>query len=513
MSESSIYSQILLSKTNLEIPLLKSGKTVDSRYDPQRESLRLLETLKEDTHFVIVLGIASGIFINTLLENRKEIFILAVEKSQADLDFLKKLPLVNKLTANKNLCFCSLENLEEKIIELYVPAFYGNLQVIEQRGWTSELTDLIPQINQSISRATGIVSADFSVQSHFGKLWQHNILSNLKNMEKLTALDINIPCQKKALVVAAGPSLDKTINILLQERQDYYVIATDTALSILTSYKIIPDAVLSIDGQNISNIHFIQNNKSSFENTLFLFDLCANSSAVKALAEQNYKVCFFTSGHPLSEFINNHFNLKLPSLFSGAGTVTISALDFAAKAGFKNIITAGADFSYSNGKPYAKGTYLDRLYNQKSNRMESFQKLFSALEFRTPLIQKEDSYTTQILQAYRTSFEQYLDKNGMDFCKEEDLYKITCPQKPGQTISIKVENIKAQALLIELKNIYNSKESSKEFNSIYELSPSDISLLPLISWLRNHDNKERSDFNYFYNKAISFAARWEEIKK
>ena len=182
MIEDSIYSQIILSKTGLEIPLLKNGKSIDSRYDPQRESHRLVESIPQQTHFVIVLGIASGIFIESLLEVRKDIFILALEKTDADLNFLQKLSLIQKLQDEKRLAFCTLQNLENKIIEFYVPAFYGNLQVIEQRSWVTENADCLDLIKAAINKACGIVSADFSVQSHFGKLWHHNILSNLKNI-------------------------------------------------------------------------------------------------------------------------------------------------------------------------------------------------------------------------------------------------------------------------------------------------------------------------------------------
>ena len=88
MNEQTIYSEIILSKTGIEIPVFKSGKTVDSRYDPEKESLRLLEQIKPETHFLIIIGIASGTFINTILENRKDIYILAVERNEKDIEFL-----------------------------------------------------------------------------------------------------------------------------------------------------------------------------------------------------------------------------------------------------------------------------------------------------------------------------------------------------------------------------------------------------------------------------------------
>ena len=492
MNEQTIYSEIILSKTGIEIPVFKSGKTVDSRYDPEKESLRLLEQIKPETHFLIIIGIASGTFINTILENRKDIYILAVERNEKDIEFLNKLPLIQKLSNNERVSFCSISELQNKIIELYVPAFYGNLQVIEQRGWITENSDCIQIINTIINKAVGIVSSDFSVQSHFGKLWHHNILSNIKSINKTFAVP-DFPLNKTAVILAAGPTLDSTIQKLQNNKNEYYIIATDTALSITASYNIIPNAVVSIDGQNISNVHFTHTTNQENTETLYLFDLCGNSSAVNYVLQNNGKVCFFTSGHPFSEYINRHFSLKLPSLFSGAGTVTITAVDFAFKAGFKNIEVIGADFSYSNGKPYAKGTYLDRLYNQNANRFLTTQKQFSALEFRTELIKTTNNYTTQILDAYRISFEQYLNDNKLDFYKENYTYKITRTQKPQLINFTKTDNIDGSKILDELKLLYSSKKAETIFNTVFDLTESDVCILPLISWLRNYDNKERND--------------------
>ena len=515
MNEKSIYSEIILSKTGLEIPLLCNGKSIDSRYDPLRDSLRLIEEVNENASFIIVLGIASGIFIQSLLEKRKDLFVLAVEKSQADLEFLGQLQTVKKFADEKRVCLCSLDQLENKIIELYVPAFYGDLQVIEQRAWTNENTDCLERIKASINKAAGIVSADFSVQSHFGKLWQHNIMSNLKSLDYANNDSglCRLPLDKTAVIVAAGPSLDITIKNILSNRDDYYVIATDTALSVLLSYKITPRALVSIDGQNVSNVHFIHNENADISHTLFLFDLCANSSAVNRVIKCGGQVFFFSSGHPLCEYVNRHYSLGLPGLFSGAGTVTITALDFAVQAGFKKIITAGADFAYYKGKPYAKGTYLDRLYNQKANRIENINKQFSALEFRTELLAKNEGFTTQILQAYQMSFENYLTDRGLSFTNENNLYIINSPGADKISFTKNQSVKKGDLIISDLMQTYRTKDYDRIFNSIYELKDSDISLLPLISWIRNHDNIDKKNFNYYYKKAIDCSLDREEINK
>ena len=117
MSDNVFYSDIIISKSGIEIPVFNNGKTVDSRYDPQRESIRLSDQIKDKTNFVIVLGIASGILIKSILEKRENIFILAVESEQADIDFLMKLENVKQISNNKRVCLCTINQLFEKITQ------------------------------------------------------------------------------------------------------------------------------------------------------------------------------------------------------------------------------------------------------------------------------------------------------------------------------------------------------------------------------------------------------------
>ena len=504
MKDKSIYSQVIVSKTGISIPVFKNGKTVDSRYDPERESLRIYEQIKPETSFVIVAGIASGVLINTIIKNRPGCFVLAVEISDDDIEFLSDLSLIKELKQNRQICFCSIQKLAEKIIQNYIPSFYGSFEVIEQRGWSLENQAYLEQIKLIIQKAIGIVSADFSVQSHFGKLWTFNIFSNIRQIEKCSGLQTqNFPTDKTAAILAAGPTLDTTIQKLLKKRRDYYIIATDTALSVCVSYKLIPDAVISLDGQQVSGTHFIHGETFDLSDTLFLFDLSANEVSVKKAFTDNGKVCFFTSGHPLSNFINSEYNLCLPELFSGSGTVTISAVDFAIKAGFNSIQVFGADFAYSKGKPYTKGTYLDRLYNIKANRLEPSQKSFCRLEYRTELIKLSHGvFTTQILNAYKESFEEYLTGLGIEVKKDEDIYILKNGHNSNNFSKLNKPNADVSGTKIVQEIIKQFEKPNDLLNSIYDLTKSDICLLPLISWLRNNDNIDKKDFKYYYNKAI-----------
>ena len=518
----SIYTNFIEAKNSSLIPVLKSGRTLESRYNPQRDGENLANSLDKKFSFFLLMGIGSGILISKILEKFPESRILALEMTDAELSFLKTNQETAKILSDKRIILSTSDQLEKNLINYYIPAKFGDLKIIEQKNWLLENEDKLDFIKSQIKNALEIISSDFSVQSHFGKIWTCNILNNIKLLskqnadyslkakEKLAAGKNIIGKNKKALVLGAGPSLDQKIEILKKNPENYFIISTDTAFQTLSKHKIKPDMVFSLDGQAISHNHFI--NSSDFSDILFAFDLSANFSAVKHVLDAGGKIIFFISGHPLSTLFNQfykHYANALPELNSGSGTVTIAALDFAVKCGFKNIQVLGADFGYSRGKAYTRGTYLDVLYNKGANRLKTSEKLFDNLLFRTELEKvSDDKVTTKILSGYKTSFEDFLEKNHLNYKLEDEIYQIENPknhENPKNTVAKDfIENIfKNHNFDYQNFNYQNFKDffmqTEKKEPEVFE-----IALLPYISWLRKNADYKDLKFQDFQNLAKSF---------
>ena len=481
-----IYKSFEESKNGTLIPVFTSGKTMESRYNPQRDAENLLGSINQDCNFFIILGLGSGLFIEMLSNKCPDAKIIVLELYKEDIEFLKQSESVQKLLRNPKVCITPLDSLEQTLTQNYLPAKYGNLNIIEQRAWINENSAHIEKINSIIKKTLGIISADYSVQSHFGKLWNSNILNNASLAEKINCSTENIISEKDknktAVIVAAGPTLDKTISLFKEAPEKHFIIATDTAGQSLLKHNIIPDIIVSIDGQAVSYNHFIRESGQT-DKTIYAFDLCANSSAARYIHDSGNKVSFFCSGHPLSSAINSISGNPLPVYFSGAGTVTITALDMAIQNGFKEILILGADFSYSNGKAYAEGTYLDALYNKASSKIMHTEGAFSKLMFRTPLTDvAENVKTNQILDAYRVSLETYLTQKDVSFIKENDIYKLHCN---GTAQVMNKPNVNSNGISLKLF-------MSRFINSTPE--EAEPLLLPYIAWLRN--NEKYSHMNY-----------------
>lgn len=490
MKVNELYNNITESKTGLSIPVFISGKTLESKYNPERESDNLISTITESYNFFIVFGLGSGHFVYKLSEKFPYAKILVIENTNNDFLFLNQFEYVNKLRHNSNIIFSDICSFHTTLLNSYIPSLYGDIKIIERLPWKNENHEILPFIINTLNEVLRLISADYSVQCHFGKIWQHNILSNLKYLSK-NPINLKITTEKKiAAIIAAGPSLDSKISYLKKKKSELYIISTDTALGPLLKNNIIPEIVVSIDGQHISQEHFFDC-VTNTESTIFALDLCSNPAIVK----QKAKYLFFNSGHPLSNIAATYANL--PSLYSGAGTVTITALDLAIKLGFDQIQVIAADFSYRNGKPYAKGTYLDSIYGRSENKILPSEQLFTKLMFRTELKQlNSNQTTTTVLESYRKSFEEYLLKLSYVFKKEDDIYFVSSENNK----SSKMTKINSSLKYSEFSNFL--EKDFRDGNRTY--------LLPFISYLRNKTNiknleeLENLAYSYFvsYNKNI-----------
>ena len=402
------YNSIKLSKTQKKLPLANNF-SFHSSYNPEKEAETFASQFSNEELFFVVGGIAGGFHLKSLIENNKNRKIIAVENSIEDIEYLKQLEIVKNLFYKNQIIFCTPENLVNAILENYIPQVYGKLTLTFLRSWKEFFYENSKKIEIITQTALKNIKNDYSVQTRFAKTWNFNFFNNLKQTSKQidfnSLLKINFK-NKKAAIIAAGPTLDYSIKELKKDTEKYTIFCVDTTFPVLLKHSIIPDFCISLDGQNASVNHF-HNLKNFPKKTIFALDLTANLSITQKLAELSLPFFFFESGHPLCRIASNFEGGKsFPSLKSGLGTVTCAALSLAKLLGFEEFTCFGADFSYNFGKPYCKGTYLDDLYSIKQNILSNTETEFSRLLFRTELFKQKNNFTTELLMNYKKSFEE-----------------------------------------------------------------------------------------------------------
>ena len=254
----------------------------------------------------------------------------------------------------------------------------------------------------------------------------------------------------------------------------------------LLKNNIIPQVVVSIDAQIYSREHFIGINKEISKDTIFLLDICANSSIVKKIHNDN--ILFFTNGHPLANFIEEKSNCKFLRLSSGRGTVTSVASDFATKCKFENIILIGTDFSFYKNKPYAKSTYLEKQFLNQSNKIKNLETQYTNLMLRTEIFKNQQgNFTSQLLDEYKIAQQKIIEHSTSNFyIIEENCNPMNLPKFHNKFINTKgsKENISLSNPIIK-SNIFNQILSElsdiNEANNIEKIYP----FLPLLAWGKN----------------------------
>lgn len=489
MQNQSIYTQIITSRDGFQLPV-KDSITFHSKYSPVREAENFAAQFEEKGFFVI-LGLCGGYHIASLLKKFPDSKIIAVEQNQDDINFLMQIQCNKELKSSSSVIFSTMAELKEKLISNYLPAIHGNLYAKALRQWELCFPEAAQTIKEIINSSIKIISADFSVQKHFGKIWQRNILSNLslcnsaKSFQDFTK---DFDASKTAAIIAAGPTLNDSVKKLKAFREKFFIISTDTAYGSLEKNEIIPDIVISIDGQLVSHSHFMAKSNSK---TKFVFDLCSNPAAVRKIINENRSFIFSENGHPLS-FYASHFENRTNfiHLNTGSGTVTMAAISLAVQTGFRKLELFGADFSYINGQPYAKGTYLDSNFRINESRLKPAEMKFINLMFRTPVTKlNENTVTTEILNSYRESLSDYLRENFIKYNSEGSL---EVPETIKKYLPDSIFNIKSftETYRKELNDCFNSKDFSGN-NRVFQ------TLLPLAAAL------DSSPF-LAYHKTLSY---------
>jgi hypothetical protein len=405
-----IYTGVRASKTGLPVPTYRDGSAAHSLYDPVKEAAQLARTFP-DGAFVVFAGIGGGYHIREYLASHPGVACAVAESGTGNMDALRTLVDVSDIASDPRVTLipdCTDESAVDVLSRAYVPALHGDFRVIALRSWQDRNEAAFDAFGTLVRRALDRVSADYSVQSHFGKLWFRNILLNLSACRDRPApIHIGRPTVtravsrtvKKAVIAAAGPSLEKALPSLRAEREAYAVFSTDTAFGTLMDSNIVPDYFVSVDAQAISARHVMRPLRPE---TTVIIDVCGNPDIGIEAARRGSPVVFAAGAHPLARYAARWGHL--PLIDASSGTVTLAARQAARALGYEDVTLVGADFAYVGGKPYARGTYLDATFSKDSSRLAPAETLYTALMFRTEVRRTEENgtltYTTDVLDRY-----------------------------------------------------------------------------------------------------------------
>lgn len=390
----------LRSGAGLPVPARKDGErervlAYHSTVDPLAEGARF-RRLYPDACYCIFLGLGGGYQTRAFLAEEPPLVqrlviiesdpgVLRAVMTMIDLAPLLSDPRVRLLPGR------TPEQIRAFLAEDYLPLRDGDLQAIPLRPAFEADRDYFAAAAEACRDAARLSASDTAVQAKFGRRWFLNTVANLAAAQESAP---GLPSTSKAVVLAAGPSLESQLPRPDALRRRGLVIAADTALPYLLAADHKPDLVVSLDCQHVSYHHFLQGLPADVSLALDL----ASPPLLSRLAERKF---FFAGGHPFSRYLAAFWR-PFPFMDTSGGNVTQAAVSLARLLGAEEIFVLGADFSYPAGKAYARGTYLFPYYRSRETRCRPLESLFFGFLRRGgPLTGGPGAGTTPLMETYR----------------------------------------------------------------------------------------------------------------
>ena len=444
--ESSITLEVIETKSQkLSAKASKNGKQIllHSAYDPVKEANTLIKEIEndEDLDLVFVFGIGGGYLINAVRKLN-----IAVAVIEPDINFFNLLIesfRLNRILEDSKITFfiggSDDEDIEKfisltttKKVKFFITRSYASLFAEEALHYQSKVLSLVDKKIININTI-----------SRFDKLWAYNIASNV--VEIATHYGVNRFFNKykniPAVIVSAGPSLEKNIRKLKEMKNKAIIIAVDTAMKPLSSHGISPHFVITIDPQKKNSKYF---RNVHFEDTVLIAESSVDHEAVESFNGAEY---FIDSIFPLAKYFMKYLGNR--GDITMGGSVSTAAYDFAIRIGADPIIMVGLDLSFPNHQTHIKGSYHEENFFTEIGKLDSYDnriyKVLVAGNLREEKnVYGESVFTDSRFDMYRNWYESQCANNS-----RIKFYNAT----EGGVIIKAMENITLQELIDKFDDI------------------------------------------------------------
>jgi hypothetical protein len=406
------------SKSNLPVIAKKEGNSIfplGSLDDPQRDARELITAYhdKQVNHWIFA-GIGSGYELIEAMRYSKEMNNYLV--IELDLTLLKHILAqidVSQLISSNNFVFYWNEDqdLHETIEAFFDKKCYINHAILKEKSLSESRPKIHKKIVEKIEHYFQIFNIDLESNYQSFPLILRNQLQNIpfifkgKKVKSLFNSFNNIP----AIIIGAGPSLDRNVDLLYGIEKKAILIATDTVAKKLSMENIKPHFIISGDPYIQNYFHFIDYKPVD---SFLVFEPRINSRIPSIFDENIFITSFGSAMMKLIESCTGDFG-NLDSW----GSVSTMAFDLAVKMKCNPIIFVGQDLAYTDNRYYCKGTYPEIKQNMIAfyEDSEDREKYFSKIIQSKGTLEADDIYgkktlTDRMMLNYKSWLEDKIKK-------------------------------------------------------------------------------------------------------
>lgn len=328
---------------------------LSSLYDPEGEAQRLFteETKDKEYNVVILLGFGLGYSLSAALQHAPEgIRYAVVEPDLSNFQLALSTIDLTDLLEHKKITWVIGQDLENSIASTM-----GQLDLMHLRGWIPLISPAFHRLHQNfikkfvdrlfhevtaqrLGKATTVIASEIFLKNSFINLKEAIGAPGAMHFHEAWK-------DKPAIIVSAGPSLEKHLDLLREHQDKILLIAVGAAWKSLRAADIEPHMVVSVD-PFIHNYPHFEGLEAKRE--WLISDFACNTDVVRTFNGRKAFAHSTVEKEALFRKIYGEWGV-LPS----GGSVANSAFSFALTLGASPIILVGQDLAYTGGISHATG--------------------------------------------------------------------------------------------------------------------------------------------------------------
>lgn len=345
--------------TTLAVTIKDSTFRLNSFYSPTHEAMRWAKQYDLSNNTVIsMFGLGNGKFAKQLLKRLNGNGSVLIYEPCIEVFFfcLEYYDLTDVLSAPN--VFIILEGINDDEIIKLLRERVNLFNVRSQSTCFHPIYDRMfgesaRKFNDLIKRNNNRIIVNKNTDMALSHTLVLNTLKNFRFIKKnniITDLENKFKKDVPAIIVSAGPSLDKNIKELEDAKGKAIIFAVDTAVKYLLNYDIIPDAIVTLDPKK--SLSHLEDERCR-EIPLF----SRVDSRHENINKNNKRIIFYN----IEGYIKKIYNKlgKETGVVRTGGSVATGAFTICEALGFDRIILVGQDLAYLGSSTHSGNVERD----------------------------------------------------------------------------------------------------------------------------------------------------------
>jgi hypothetical protein len=361
-----------------------------SRRAPETEAARLIDAAlagRPQPALAIVIGAGLGYVVDALLGRDPSMRVLVVEPAASGaVAFLGHRDWRPAIADGRLVVLAGPDYRGADRAWQFVPSSDREPLVIAHPVLAREYPDAVRNAGTVATRVLGDARANAGAEAALAAPYLLNTIENLGvitregDVDALGGAFAGVP----AIVVAAGPSLDRVAADVARHASRALVIAVDTALRPLLARGIQPHLGVAVDPSDRNARHLAALPRA--DQTWLAAEPAVRPRAFSSFAGRTFT---FRVGmnHPWP-WLATHGLTR--GVLAAWGSVLVSAVDLALRAGASPIAIVGADLAYTGGQPYCRGTAFEEDWAREVHQGWRLEEIWARVVGRAGAQQQPD---------------------------------------------------------------------------------------------------------------------------